>query len=151
MVLPLVLVATPVLAVCRWCRPPWYVLAVAGGACLLAVAGLAWGPVGQGRGATVWVTGYAAVQLDTGAALVAAWPAVDWPKMLLAYGSAIWPYALTGGPLLALMGEVWLRTRGRSADRTPPVREEHTAPPAFPLRVERLAAAGRVEHIASRR
>jgi hypothetical protein len=98
---------------------------------------------------------YLDAHLAAGAAILTAWPDVPWRGVGLAYAAAVWPYALTVGPL-AGTGLWALGTLGAFKGRggrghTPPVREDHAEAPAFPQRVEQLAEAGAPEHTEPRR
>ncbi|MGH2351201.1 MAG: AAA family ATPase, partial [Chloroflexota bacterium] len=122
-VLPLLVVALPVSGALYALRTRHW--AIKGAATLVlcavpALTALLWALIARGEAPvdpvdaiTDAAGAYVAVQLDAGAALIDAWQAaradgeaLDWRGEGLRYAGAVWPYALMGGPLLALAGWV---------------------------------------------
>jgi hypothetical protein len=96
--LPFAVLAVPLWLAFRLARAPWWAPAAVAGAAGAFGWGWAWW---HGQDPSSWAAGYLDVQLETGRAILAAWPSVDWGALGPGYAGRVWPYVLAGGPLAA--------------------------------------------------
>jgi AAA domain/HNH endonuclease len=104
--LPLLLVAASVwLGLSALRTRSWRIKAPALALCVLpALVALLWAHAAGGVAPGGVAMGYVNTQLDAAVAVVGAWPDVAWGPLALAYGLAVWPYAVAGGLLLGGAG-----------------------------------------------